>query len=47
MDSSTADVVQKDKNDSQQRETWTGRFDFFLSTLGYAGEGEKFKLNLI
>ena len=25
------------KNKNKERETWSGRFDFFLAALGYAG----------
>lgn len=26
------------EGDEEKRETWTGKFDFFLSALGYAGK---------
>ena len=28
----------KEDKDEVERETWGGKFDFFLSALGYAGE---------
>lgn len=38
---STTSLESLDKKETQgakERETWSGKFDFFLSALGYAGK---------
>lgn len=34
----TDNKVDKPKKKVKERETWSGRFDFFLAALGYAGK---------
>ncbi len=34
------------EGDEEKRETWTGKFDFFLSALGYAGKIKLFHSTL-
>ena len=34
--------IKKIKQPEKERDPWTGKFDFFLSALGYAGEEEIF-----
>ena len=36
--SEPVEAKRKSSVESHHRETWSGRFDFFLSALGYAGK---------